>query len=91
MLNAVVKSSAPGGIVDFVKTVGEYSMITLAQSIITFFLLSFVLASNQAFKLDLLFFIISFSQFQIRTHFIVNHHSSHRFAFVAFNLSDVFF
>ena len=36
MLNAVVKSSAPGGIVDLVKIDGEYSITTLAQSIIAF-------------------------------------------------------
>jgi hypothetical protein len=29
MLNAVVKSSAPGGIVPFVKIDGEYSITTL--------------------------------------------------------------
>jgi hypothetical protein len=33
MLNAVVKSSAPGGIVPFVKIDGEYSITTLPQFI----------------------------------------------------------
>ena len=42
MLNAVVKSSAPGGIVDLVKIDGEYSISTLAQFMIIFLLASFV-------------------------------------------------
>jgi hypothetical protein len=47
MLKAVVKSSAPGGIVDFVKIDGEYSITTLHHFIISHFL---SLVANQFSK-----------------------------------------
>jgi hypothetical protein len=46
-----VKYSAPGGIVDFVNIDGEYSINTLAQSIIDIgFILGLVCVSNQSFR-----------------------------------------
>jgi hypothetical protein len=78
MLNAVVKSSAPGGIVDLVKTDGEYSIRTLAQFIINHFLYVLSLLLNQLFKLDLLFAIKLFNPQPIKTHFTWSHQFVHQ-------------